>query len=350
MKFVQQHAWAPNTFKTISSEWRTFKVYCKEAGIHTLPIPIYDICYYALWLSATGRIKTAGSLAQYVSAVRTVHKMLRLEEIPTPSQYGPLDMIMKGTRRIAQHKIKKSLPVSPPILKNLLNSSLPSHFGRTDHQLLEIYKSLSLIYYLSMLRSSNLVKTTTKLDLEMVLCWENVTPLHNDISKGIVLKITKSKNNQYGERVHEVPLAAAADPRLCPVAAILKLVRIYGRERCSGRVPVFQAPLDKGGFAPVVRDKFSLWFKDRLKHMGLDPSDFTLHGYRHGGIQETLLAEGNLALCKLSSDHSSNAIQSYAFVPAERRLSISAKVNAGLAAAVALGPAGRDVPFRLDHL
>ena len=79
--------------------------------------------------------------------------------------------------------------------------------------------------------------------------------------------------------------------------------------------------------------------------MGLDDSAFTLHGYRHGGIQETLLAEGNLALCKLSSDHSSDAIQEYAFVPAERRLNISSKVNASLAAAIAFGPARRTVRF-----
>ena len=348
MRFVQKHAWAPSTFKAIQSEWRTFKKYCAEAGITTLPIPDYDICYYALWLGATGRINTVGSLAQYISAVRTVHKMLRLREVPTPSQFGPLDMILRGSRRLACHMTKKSLPVTPPILMNLLTSSLPPHFGHTDHQLLEVYKSLSLIYYLSMLRSSNLIKTTTKIDLEMVLCWENVTPLHNDISKGVLLKITKSKNNQFGERIHEVPLAAASNPRLCPVVAILNLVRIYGKERCSGRVPVFQTPLDKGGFTPVVRDKFSKWFKCRLEHMGLDPSSFTLHGYRHGGIQETLLAEGNLALCRLSSDHSSDAIQEYAFVPAERRLDISAKVNAGLEAAIARGPAGRDVPFIVD--
>ena len=70
--------------------------------------------------------------------------------------------------------------------------------------------------------------------------------------------------------------------------------------------------------------------------MGLDDSLYTLHGFRHGGIQECLLAEGNIALCKLTSDHSSDAIQEYAFVPAERRLTISDKVNKSLAAAIVL--------------
>ena len=108
---------------------------------------------------------------------------------------------------------------------------------------------------------------------------------------------------------------------------------------------MFQAPLGNVKFTPVIRDKFSLWFKSRLKHMGLDASAYMLHGYRHGGIQETLLAEGNLALCKLSSDHSSDAIQEYAFIPAEIRLNISSKVNASLAAAIALRPAGRSTAF-----
>ena len=345
MKYVQSKTWAPNTFKAISSQWRAFKIFSGLAGITHLPIPAYVICFFAMWLLSTGRVKSRGSLAQYVSAIWTVHKMLRLEEVPTPSQYGPLDMILKGTRRICQHRVKKSLPVTPPILRNLLNSTIPPLSGPIDHTLIEVYKSLSLIYYLSMLRSSNLIKTTAKIDLEMILCWDNIKPLHNDINKGILLTITKSKNNQFRERVHEVPLAASEHPQLCPVNAIMKLVKIYGKDRCTGRTPMFQVPLGNVKFTPVIRDKFSLWFKSRLKHMGLDASTYTLHGYRHGGIQETLLAEGNLALCKLSSDHSSDAIQEYAFIPAEIRLNISSKVNASLAAAIALRPAGRSTAF-----
>ena len=40
--------------------------------------------------------------------------MFKVKKVPTPSEYGPLDMILKGTRRLAQHRIKKSLPVTPP--------------------------------------------------------------------------------------------------------------------------------------------------------------------------------------------------------------------------------------------
>ena len=86
MKYVQSKTWAPNTFKAISSQWRAFKIFSGLAGITHLPIPAYVICFLAIWLPSTGRVKSRGSPAQYVSAIRTVHKMLRLEEVPTPSQ------------------------------------------------------------------------------------------------------------------------------------------------------------------------------------------------------------------------------------------------------------------------
>ena len=338
MKYVQSKAWAPNTFKAISSQWKAFKTFCNLAGITHLPIPAYVICFFAIWLLSSGRVKTKGSLAQYVSAIRTVHKMLRLEEVPTPSQYGPLDMILKGTRRLAQHRTKKSLPVSPPILANLLQSEIPSHFGHTFQQTIQIYRYLCLLYFLTMLRSSNLIaKSLKSIDLKMILCWEDVKPLRNNINNGIVISVPKAKNNQFGERVHEIPLAAASNPLLCPVKAILGLVEIYGKDKCYGNRPIFQAPDGNGGFKVIQRHKFDSWFKMRLGNMNLDPSLFTLHGFRHAGIQEHLLAEGNLALCKLSSDHSSDAIMEYSFIPADRRMRISSKVNRHLAAAVAAG-------------
>ena len=64
--------------------------------------------------------------------------------------------------------------------------------------------------------------------------------------------------------------------------------------------------------------------------MKLDASKYTLHGWRHGGIQQTLMSEQNLALVKLTSDHTSDVIQEYAHVPADRRLVISQKVNVNL--------------------
>ena len=116
---------------------------------------------------------------------------------------------------------------------------------------------------------------------------------------------------------------------------------IFGNHRSYGNRHIFQVPDGNGGFKVIMRHKFDKWFKICLGIMGLNPALYTLHGFRHAGIQECLLAEGNLALCKLTSDHSSDAIMEYAFIPPGRRLSISAKVNESLASAVAVSAESR---------
>ena len=67
-----------------------------------------------------------------------------------------------------------------------------------------------------------------------------------------------------------------------------------------------------------------------LSEMGADANLYTLHAWRHGGIQQVLMSEGNLALAKLTSDHTSDVILEYGNVPADRRLVISQKINRNL--------------------
>ena len=95
----------------------------------------------------------------------------------------------------------------------------------------------------------------------------------------------------------------------------------------------------------IMRHKFDKWFRMRLGNMGLNPALYTLHSLRHAGIQEHLMVEGNLALCKLSSDHSSDAILEYSHVPVDRHLQISTKVNNSLEAAIVHGSAHLSTPL-----
>ena len=101
-------------------------------------------------------------------------------------------------------------------------------------------------------------------------------------------------------------------------------------ENIGPDTPLFQTRTYDGALRPVLYHKFNAWYRFRLTEMGLDAKLFTLHGFRHGGIQQTLMSEGNLALCKITSVHSSDVILEYSHVPADRRLTISQKVNGNL--------------------
>ena len=139
---------------------------------------------------------------------------------------------------------------------------------------------------------------------------------------------------------------------LYPVRAIHTLKLLIGVENIGPDTPLFQSRNYQGVLRPILYRKYNDWFNFRLSEMGLDPKLFTLHGFRHGGIQQTLMSEGNLALVKITSDHSSDVILEYSHVPADRRLTISRKVNANLTTfALGTSNAAANLPSRvLAHL
>ena len=121
------------------------------------------------------------------------------------------------------------------------------------------------------------------------------------------------------------------DPKFCPVRALENLACMYGPEYMSPDTPVFLIPTPSGKFVPLKKQEFGNWLRSRLATMGLPAEDFSVHSFRHGGVQQCVLNEPNKALVQLASGHSSEAIMGYAQIPSERRMAISAKVNRSLA-------------------
>ena len=187
-----------------------------------------------------------------------------------------------------------------------------------------------------MLRCSSLIPTTYReVDPLRLVCWGGVKFLEYNGVSGVLITIRKTKTIQCGERAQKVPLARNdAFPLLCPLRADLLLRDIIGEENITADTPIFQTRDYQGNLRPILRHQYKNWFNFRLNEMGEDARLYTLHAWRHGGIQQMLLSEHNLALAKLTSDHSSDVILEYAQVPADRRLTISQKINVNLTRAV----------------
>ena len=183
-----------------------------------------------------------------------------------------------------------------------------------------------------MLRASSfLPESYGNVNTLRLVCWGNVRYMDHEGVEGICIELRRTKTIQNGERIQQVPLAANNDtPILCPLRAIAVLRSIVGENNITPDTPLFQTRDYDGTLRPILRHKFSDWFRFRLKEMKVDPSLYTLHGYRHGGIQQVLMSEQNLALAKITSDHTSDVILDYSFVPADRRLTISQKINRNL--------------------
>ena len=138
-------------------------------------------------------------------------------------------------------------------------------------------------------------------DARYVLKWSNIIK----VDYGVEFHITISKNNQFGERVHKVPLAASPDPRFCPVRALTDLALMYGPKYIVPDNPVFRIPTPSGKFVPLKKSEYVNWFRGRLTSMDLVAADYGVH--------------------------SSEAILGYCAIPADRRMYLSARVNQNLA-------------------
>ena len=321
---------ATSTSKSQQSMLKSWHQYAFENQV-SMPVGGWHLAMYATKLTRDGKIKSADSLANYISAVCGYHKDLGMK-CPTPSEFGPLDRVIKGFRSVAQRPIRKTLPVTPTILLNFLNTNLPHPFCTYDHIQLQTYKILCLVFFLSMLRSSSLIPKTYKdVDPVRLLCWGNVQLVRFGEVRGVIFEMHKTKTIQNMERIQQVTLSQNDDcPMLCPVRAILRLKEMVGEDDIGPNTPVFQTRDYKGKLRPILYHKFQGWFRFRLREMGVDATKYSLHAWRHGGIQQALMSEQNLALVKLSSDHSSDVILEYSRVPADRRLIISQKVNRNL--------------------
>ena len=330
MRFLMSKAKASSTTKSQQSMLKSWHKYAFANQV-TMPVGGWHLAMYATQLTRDGRITSADSLANYISAVSAYHKDLGMK-CPTPSEFGPLDRVIKGFRNTALRPTRKTLPVTPAILLNFLNTNLPHPFCTYDQLQLQTYKILCLIFFLSMLRSSSLIpKSYKEVDPVRLLCWGNVQLIRFGDIQGVVFEMHKTKTIQNMDRVQQVTLSQNDDcPQLCPVRAVLQLRDIIGVRNIGPDTPLFQTRNYKGTLRPVLYHKFQQWFRFRLNEMGLDASKYSLHAWRHGGIQQALMSEQNLALVKLSSDHSSDVILEYSRVPADRRLIISQKVNRNL--------------------
>ena len=198
---LQASAWAVSTKKSLSSEQSCFLDFCSRFNIPDFPVDGETLVLFAAYLVSSGKLKSAASVKQYLSAVSVLHKMFGLS-CHVPSSYGPLGHIVSGIERELAAPVKKMLPITPAILYNLLTGlNLPPTNPWSSQVFLATLKAAYLILFLSMLRCGNILPNS-KSDADPIrhLSWGRVER-HND---GVILNVVLSKTIQNSERVHQM--------------------------------------------------------------------------------------------------------------------------------------------------
>ena len=318
-------AWAESTKNSLCSSQRAFLEFCSIYELVPLPATPSTLTLYAVWLVVSGRLTAVNSIKNYLSSVRTLHRMHGLD-CSTPSSSPELQYTLRGIARQLARPTKRMDPITPELLKHLLTfpSVNPLVWNSTQATIFEVIRLTYRVLFYSMVRISNLVpNSSAKFNPRQQLIWDRVI-VHPG---GIVLKMDLTKTIQSAARCHEIALAECPGSDYCPVAAIKRMATIRGE--CRPGFPVFEIPTGQG-WIPLSRYHIDVVLTRQIRAAGLDVSKYKFHSFRRGAIQLAVRLEPRLQLIRLQSDHSSSAFDCYTALPATKRFDLSLLMVSGM--------------------
>ena len=119
-----------------------------------------------------------------------------------------------------------------------------------------------------MSRKSNLVVTSLNTPIKCLLCQYVIVGAHS-----LLMVFKWSKTNQYGKRVHMIPLVELKGLPLCPVSAF--------KIMCS-KLPVTRnkpafCMLKGTAVVPVTYDELHKFLRIKMGKLGLNPNSYSSH-------------------------------------------------------------------------
>ena len=306
----KRSAFADGTMKNLLWQWRLFIMFCIYFNFKLLPASVECLCVYAQFLSRS--LRAAESIRNYLSGVRTLHLLCDVPYLGKDSV--ELRMLLRGIARRNPHQTKQAAPLSPNILIKLFEFV---DFNNAQDCTLW---ALLLLAFFTMSRKSNLVVTgAAKFDPGKQLCRSDVAVGEH----GLLVTFRWSKTNQFGGRVHKVPIISIPGSPLCPVNAYKAML-----EKCpgvSGDPAFFFRDISGkvGPKKPVTYSQLQNCIKNGVARLGFDPKAFSSHSLRRAGATWAFHSQVPSELIKSHGDWASEAYLRYLDFSLSERLNVA---------------------------
>ena len=275
-----------------------------------LPCP-QTLATYVLFLA--GSLRSPKSVAAYVRGVKTLFVLLDYNVDHFDAIM--LRLALKGVARKFPHRPHRAYPLTPSILLKLFELL---DFGIVDHV---VFWSLILTGFFTMARKSNLMVTSGT---------DGAIPVkrgHIRYHSGmLVFYFVWSKTNQFGARVHSVPVSPIHNSVLCPVLAYSNMLRQVPAPNDS---LAFVTRVDQA-LVPVSYSRFQCFFRSCLAKIGLPASKYSSHSMRRGGASHAFRVGVPGELIQLHGDWKSDAYKSYLEVSLNQRYQVAASMSSSI--------------------
>lgn len=257
-------AFADSTKQAYRSHLKKYVNFCKALNIDPAPITSTTLVRYAAYLASS---LSYSSIGKYLNIVRIIHRELGLPN-PLEDNYA-LNVVLKGIKKTMGGSVSRKLPITPQILLGIrasLNLTKPQDV---------LFWAACLVSFFGLFRKSNVIPkspSTFQPTKHFIV---------GDVYKcpeGLSLKVKWSKTIQFQERVFHVPLPFLVNHPLCPVTALITLLRLH--QTHDPQAPLFSF----GSVASVLtQPSFVNQLRHHLQKSGVPPQNYSGHSFRRGG-------------------------------------------------------------------
>ena len=270
-----------------SVQIRAYLSFCKHFSSNLEPYPCDtdQVCYYICYLA---RRLSFGSIRNYLSALN--NHLKELEYPPIDYDSYAVKKLLMGIRRLKGDMKKQAAPLLPHNLLGLF-SCMTNSYAHTA------VRAAMLVCFRALLRKSHVTLSAVSLSRRDVV-------FHD---WGMMLRVLKSKTNQFADRVHLIPVVRVKGDALCAVY----WTKLHFKQ-CPAPPDSMAFRLPRlGNSVPMSYAYYMQVIKCMCRASALNETEFSTHSLRRGGATFLRMCGATIEEIKERGDWKSNAVYQY---------------------------------------
>ena len=242
-KLFQSSSITSKTIKNYDYHWRVFSDFCDIYNESPVPVAPETLVRYAVYLIVQ-RNCCDRTVRNHLSSIRRYHRLYCNITIPTPSQYFPLEAVLKGGSKYLSRPVQQKYPVTANVLA-ALTATLPDDSP---------FRTLYNVLFFGLPRLGNLLPyKVSKFSSIRHLTWDKISSYHD----GVIITLSVTKTIQNFERLLRIPIANSPNQREFCVSTGLSKMKLLDRYPCGPKDPVFSY-YEHGKWSPMTKGRFQL--------------------------------------------------------------------------------------------
>ena len=293
-----------STKKNLVCQLSAYEKFCDKYALEYFPCDNKQLCRFGQHLSAT--FESPEAVGNYLSGIHTCLALLGIE-VPDVND-RQMKMFTAGLKRIMPHAVKQAEPVTPELLLRL--SKVVNYRDQVE---MVAWMGLLLGFYMFLHKSSLVPDTMDGFDREQQFCRSDINLL--GIDQAMMFEIRWSKTIQHKQKILRLPILPAKNKTICPVFWVHYMINTV---KAGLQDPVLALSVGPRVLA-LSANQLIYRFRKWLLLIGQDPTVFSLHSLRRGGVTFAYQADMEGEMIKLLGDWASDTYKRYVDISMDKR-------------------------------